>query len=394
MHNSYLPSYEEQLMDPKWGKKHSIIINRDNHTCQMCGNHGYKGNPLIVHHRYYEYGALAWEYPNYALITLCANCHSLIHQTISPLCYYNNGMRLVPMNFTPCYRCNGSGWFKEFKHVQGGICFRCNGQRYEELIQKSVEDINLDDYYISDEGSFDLLNPLENINEIADIFKEGEDYYWTDNVSKAYFLLRKAALNGYGAAQNYCGLILFKQKDYRRSLRWFVYSAMHGTPQAIHNLYTIFSKGAVTIKRNVDLANKWLHLSITKKNETTKEKEDSNIPDEGKIDYEDYLTSFEEYSYEQLWFYESQKSLRTWTLKEFFQHCGATQEVELFEAACYHSLRQGGEDTITFYVGNKRIHIFNFYNHYPVEYVAAHLDEFYIEQEKSGYYYIWKANKL
>lgn len=28
---------------------------------------------------------------------------------------------------TTCPRCDGHGWFRQFKHVDGGRCFRCNG---------------------------------------------------------------------------------------------------------------------------------------------------------------------------------------------------------------------------------------------------------------------------
>ena len=40
---------------------------------------------------------------------------------------------------------------------------------------------------------------------------------------------------------------------------------------------------------------------------------------------------------------------------------------------------------------NKCIEIFNYHEHFPVEYVAAHPDEFWVEQQKSGYYYIHKG---
>lgn len=29
----------------------------------------------------------------------------------------------------PCYRCGGTGYLPEFKHVEGGICFRCRGRK-------------------------------------------------------------------------------------------------------------------------------------------------------------------------------------------------------------------------------------------------------------------------
>ena len=38
-------------------------------------------------------------------------------------------------NYTPCLRCYGAGEFPQFNHVQSGICFRCLGAKYEELIE-------------------------------------------------------------------------------------------------------------------------------------------------------------------------------------------------------------------------------------------------------------------
>jgi hypothetical protein len=35
---------------------------------------------------------------------------------------------------TPCLKCFGAGAFPEYNHIQNGICFRCNGAKYEEFI--------------------------------------------------------------------------------------------------------------------------------------------------------------------------------------------------------------------------------------------------------------------
>lgn len=392
-------TYGEQLLDPKWDTIRSMIRIRDNQTCQMCGCHGSKDNPLNVHHRYYKYGALAWEYNNDALTTLCANCHNLIHQTIPPLCYYDNGDRLLIMNFTPCHRCDGSGWLKEYLYYQNGICFRCYGNRYEELIPKNeeVKVINVEDFIIHDKDSFDLLNPSNNVNKIIEIFKIGQNYYWEaieghSNLVKAYRLLHKAALNGYGPAQNYCGLVLYKQHDFKRALRWFAYSAMQGTPQAQSNLYTILSTGVGYTKNDFDLAKKWLILSESnRKNNSIYESQ--YIPSDGELGYEDYLKFMDEECEEYLRFRESQETLNSWTFKEFLRHCGASNKVRIFETYQLEPRSLGGEPSIAFYVGEKCIEIFNYHEHFPVEYVAAHPDEFWVEQQKSGYYYIHKGEK-
>lgn len=68
--------YEEQIKSPKWQKRRLEILQRDNFTCQLCGD---KERTLHVHHLYYEPGKKIWEYPDSALITLCEECHKEEH---------------------------------------------------------------------------------------------------------------------------------------------------------------------------------------------------------------------------------------------------------------------------------------------------------------------------
>jgi phage terminase large subunit GpA-like protein len=68
-------SYSELLTDPRWQKKRLEILNRDDFTCQMCGD---KETTLHVHHNWYEKEKKPWEYKNKDLITLCKHCHELI----------------------------------------------------------------------------------------------------------------------------------------------------------------------------------------------------------------------------------------------------------------------------------------------------------------------------
>lgn len=86
---------------------------------------------LHVHHKYYKTSLMAWEYPDESLVTLCWDCHEELHKnTLIPIFSEDE----VEGYLTPCYRCYGAGEFPEFNHIQSGICFRCNGERYEELI--------------------------------------------------------------------------------------------------------------------------------------------------------------------------------------------------------------------------------------------------------------------
>lgn len=76
--NSDKLSYSDLLKDPRWQKRKSEILNRDNFTCQLCGD---KKTTLHVHHKYYLEGKLPWEYNDNALVTLCEYCHQRMHTT-------------------------------------------------------------------------------------------------------------------------------------------------------------------------------------------------------------------------------------------------------------------------------------------------------------------------
>lgn len=75
--NKQKASYAELLKDPRWQRRKSEILTRDNFTCQLCGS---TGRTLHVHHKYYLEHHLPWEYSDSVLITLCDDCHSWIHE--------------------------------------------------------------------------------------------------------------------------------------------------------------------------------------------------------------------------------------------------------------------------------------------------------------------------
>ena len=103
-------------------------------------------SPLVlqVHHKHYMMDKRAWEYEDEDLVTLCQDCHSMLHHLIPVKAYAMvNGQKIV-MNYTPCHRCQGTGYFPEYRKVQNGICFRCGGARFEELISPKIEEVNLE----------------------------------------------------------------------------------------------------------------------------------------------------------------------------------------------------------------------------------------------------------
>lgn len=67
-----MSAYSELLKDQRWQRRRQEILERDNRTCQECGD----GTRVMhVHHRYYQWGLQPWEYDDEALMTLCAPCH-------------------------------------------------------------------------------------------------------------------------------------------------------------------------------------------------------------------------------------------------------------------------------------------------------------------------------
>ena len=174
-HNSFFTRTQEPysfLLERKeWGIKRLRILARDNYTCKGCGRQEGNGVALQVHHKHYIYGLDPWEYKDSELVTLCDSCHSYVHAHFEVPVYRLDGNTLVKVQYTLCCRCGGAGWFPEYRHVQGGVCFRCHGAKYEELI-KVVEnyatehDINIKDI---DDG-FLVLNPnIENLGTIVQV---------------------------------------------------------------------------------------------------------------------------------------------------------------------------------------------------------------------------------
>lgn len=71
-------TYSEKLKDPRWQKKRLEIFQRDDFSCQLCKD---KETTLHVHHRYYMGYYEPWDYPDSALVTLCAICHESEEQS-------------------------------------------------------------------------------------------------------------------------------------------------------------------------------------------------------------------------------------------------------------------------------------------------------------------------
>jgi 5-methylcytosine-specific restriction endonuclease McrA len=72
-----MSTYSEKLRHPSWQKKRLEILSRDNWTCVNCSN---QDQMLHVHHIFYDSQYQnPWDYPDYCLIVLCAECHASEH---------------------------------------------------------------------------------------------------------------------------------------------------------------------------------------------------------------------------------------------------------------------------------------------------------------------------
>ena len=70
-------NYAELLRSPQWQKKRLEIMQRDSFTCQSCGS---TQKTLTVHHKYYTNGCAPWDYPDECYVTLCEDCHDVVHR--------------------------------------------------------------------------------------------------------------------------------------------------------------------------------------------------------------------------------------------------------------------------------------------------------------------------
>jgi len=124
LNNTEKITYNKLLNCFQWRAKRLEILFRDKYSCTIC-NRVDKNN--AVHHKYYIVQKFPWEYSNDALETLCHNCHKNLHKnTIIPI-YRKQGSKLyeTTKEIERCTRCFGVGYFSEYSHVEGGVCFKC-----------------------------------------------------------------------------------------------------------------------------------------------------------------------------------------------------------------------------------------------------------------------------
>ena len=84
-----------------------------------------------VYHKYFQINKLLWDYPDDALETLCDKCHfEKIKQNKIEI--RDENMNLVK-KINICYKCNGTGFIEKYDYINGGECFDCKGNGYDDL---------------------------------------------------------------------------------------------------------------------------------------------------------------------------------------------------------------------------------------------------------------------
>ena len=74
-------TYAEKLLDPRWQKLRLEVFQRDNFTCQKCGD---SSKTLNAHHSFYRKESEGpWDYLPHEVITLCVDCHDDEHDEMS-----------------------------------------------------------------------------------------------------------------------------------------------------------------------------------------------------------------------------------------------------------------------------------------------------------------------
>jgi 5-methylcytosine-specific restriction endonuclease McrA len=75
-------TYDEQLQDPRWREFSNLIIIRAKLTCQLCGYESPILKRMVVHHKRYIKGLMAWEYDIDDVMCLCKLCHYKVHNSL------------------------------------------------------------------------------------------------------------------------------------------------------------------------------------------------------------------------------------------------------------------------------------------------------------------------
>jgi hypothetical protein len=128
-------AYNEKLKDPRWQKKRLLIFDRDNWTCQCCGD---KEMTLNVHHT--AYVGDPWDCPDEKLVTVCEDCHEIITMQVLDLITDLVEIRKLPRPTHISYFCISAEGVMLFMK-QPGKKIECYGGASHEILKHIIHDV-------------------------------------------------------------------------------------------------------------------------------------------------------------------------------------------------------------------------------------------------------------
>lgn len=122
--------FKTQAASPEWITRRKQIKTLDNYVCRKCGT----DEDLHVHHIYYIRGINYWEYPDVALITLCAKCHLEYHKKVTKLIYltrkkFNRNVQLAYIRIFMTWL-NGNTEIKDNERGTNNVIVRTHTSAY------------------------------------------------------------------------------------------------------------------------------------------------------------------------------------------------------------------------------------------------------------------------
>jgi hypothetical protein len=157
-----LITYNDMLNCFEWKFKRLKILLRDSYQCLDCKTINLSNH---VHHTFYIKNKTPWDTEDSALVTLCDKCHSDRHKNEMITIYRLYKGKLIYDSKEYCSRCGGTGYLPQYSHIEGGICFKCWGnklsqQNFISLLQKAKPRVNS---YRDDILRYKYISYLENL---------------------------------------------------------------------------------------------------------------------------------------------------------------------------------------------------------------------------------------
>jgi hypothetical protein len=199
-------SYDNLLKTVEWDTLRKRLFSEADYKCSNCNKEASKdgkssiyinqefrkkledeGNTLSsffyptilhLHHTYYVRKTLPWDYPDSCYRVVCGDCHSKIHKE-QIILMYPNFTFTQSENITPCDRCDGLGYLSHYYYVDNGVCFKCEGAGFKELMDSRQQG---DSHQNIDAGS--SKTPTSTIEDDNDLpfgsYPKDNDLDWDD----------------------------------------------------------------------------------------------------------------------------------------------------------------------------------------------------------------------